>query len=144
MAPIAKGDLDQITAAIATAMQSGFAQISQALAQQQPKAAMPAQAKTAAYKYGSFIPKGEKADAASLVQRDQNILNGFHRKGFKDVVLKDRNDPSKPFNVKPFKLWLEDGRVVRKGQKGVKGLFHITQTDALPTAKPGKAKAKKA
>ena len=61
MSPISTNDLDKITAAIATAMQSGFAQISEALAQQ-PKAAMAAQSKTSAYRYGTFLPKGAKAD----------------------------------------------------------------------------------
>jgi hypothetical protein len=56
----------------------------------------------------------------------------------------DRSDKSKPFDVKPFKAWLADGRVVRKGQRGVRGLFHISQTDAIVPAKPVKAKAKKA
>ena len=54
-----------------------------------------------------------------------------------------RNDPKAPFDVRPFKGWLDQGRIVRKGQKGVRGLFHITQTDALPSAKPVKAKAAK-
>jgi hypothetical protein len=40
--------------------------------------------------------------------------------------------------VKPFKAWLADGRVVRKGQKSVAGLFHISQTDALPEKAPAK------
>jgi len=143
MSPIAKADLDAITAAIATAMQSGFAQISQALAQQ-PKAAIPSQAKTSAYRYGTFLPKGSHADPDSLALKDQRILNAFLKRGFKDTVLRDRSNPDAPHNVKPFKLWLDAGRIVRKGQKGVRGLFHLTQTDPLPSAKPGKTKAKKA
>lgn len=35
-------------------------------------------------------------------------------------------------NVKPYKLWLADGRIVRKGQHGVSGMFHVSQTDVLP------------
>jgi len=107
---------------------------------------------TAAPKASShFLPKGEKAAPSDLAAKDQHLINAFHRKGFKDVVLMDRTDPTKPFNVKPFKAWLTDGRIVRKGQKGVRGLFHITQTDALPTKaapkatpaqKPTKGKAK--
>jgi len=139
MSPIAKGDLDQITAAIATAMQSGFAQISQALAQQ-PKA-IPAQASYGYTKH--FLPKGSHAAPSDLAAMDQRIVNAFAKKGFK-VTLMDRNDPKAPFDVRPFKGWLDQGRIVRKGQKGVRGLFHITQTDALPSAKPAKAKAKKA
>jgi len=141
MSPIAKGDLDAITAAIATAMQSGFAQISQALAQQ-PKAAIPAQASYGYTKH--FLPKGGKMAASDLASKDARIISAFSKRGFK-VTLKDRANPDAPYDVRPFKGWLDQGRIVRKGQKGVKGLFHITQTDPLPTAKPAtKAKAKKA
>ena len=140
MSPIASSDLDKIATVIASSMQQGFAQLTAALSQ--PKAAMPAQAKTS-YKYGTFLPKGAKADATSLAAKDQRIVNAFARKGF-SVTLMDRNDPTKPFDVRPFKGWLDQGRIVRKGQKGVKGLFHVTQTDPLPSAKPAKGKAKKA
>ena len=79
-----------------------------------------------------FLPKGGKAAPSDLASKDQHLINAFHRKGFKDVQLMDRTDPTKPFNVKPFKAWLDQGRIVRKGQRGIKGLFHVTQTDLLP------------
>src|SRR5690242_8745066 len=85
-----------------------------------------------------FLPKGSHASPSDLAAKDQRLLNAFTRKGFKNVVLRDRNDPSKPHNVKPFKLWLESGRVVRKGSKSVMGLFHQDQTDLLPSSKPTK------
>jgi len=44
-----------------------------------------------------FLPKGEKAAPADLAAKDQHIVNAFHRKGFKDIVLMDSADPSKPF-----------------------------------------------
>ena len=48
----------------------------------------------------------------------------------------DRSNPKAEFNVKPFKGWLELGRQVRKGQKSIKGLFHVSQTDPIkPAAK---------
>jgi len=57
----------------------------------------------------------------------------------------DRADKSKPFNVKPFRAWLEQGRQVRKGEKSIKGLFHQSQTDEIKPAKSApKAKAKPA
>ena len=136
MAPISKSDLDAISTVIVSS-------VSQAIAQafaQQPKAAIPAQA----YQYtktSPFLPRGSKAPPSDLAAKDQRILNAFLKRGFKDTVLRDRANPDAPHNVKPFKLWLDAGRVVRKGQKGVKGLFHVDQTD--PIAKP-KAKAKKA
>lgn len=67
-----------------------------------------------------------------LASKDQQILRGFARKGIKGVVLMDRSDKSKPFNVKPFQAWIAEGRVVKKGQHGVRGLFHVSQTEALP------------
>ncbi len=57
----------------------------------------------------------------------------------------DRNNPKASFNVKPFKAWLDEGRMVKKGEHGIRGLFHISQTSELPKApaKPAvKAKAK--
>ena len=48
----------------------------------------------------------------------------------------NRADPKAEFNVRPFKQWLEQGRMVRKGQHGIRGLFHVTQTDPIkPAAK---------
>lgn len=77
-------------------------------------------------------PKQSKSDL--LAAKDKAILRGFAKKGIKNVVLMDRTDPTKPFNVRPFKGWVEQGRVVRKGQTSVRGLFHIDQTDILPKA----------
>lgn len=64
-----------------------------------------------------------------LSTKDEAILRGFKRKGIKNVVLMDRNDKSKPFNVRPFKAWLELGRVVKRNEHGVRGLFHESQTE---------------
>jgi hypothetical protein len=69
------------------------------------------------------------------IAKDKQLLAAFHRRGFKDTVLMDRSDKTKPFNVKPYKLWLAEGRIVRRGEKGTRGLFHISQTDPVP-AKP--------
>jgi len=83
-----------------------------------------------------------------LAQKDRSLIAGFKRRGIKeaDIVLMDRNDPKKPFNVKPYKLWMQEGRMVQKGQHGIKGLFHISQTSEIaPKAQPKaapKAKAK--
>jgi hypothetical protein len=72
----------------------------------------------------------------SLEARDRGIISGFKRRGITDVVLMDRSDKSKPFNVKPYRDWLTAGRQVRKGQKGIRGLFHVSQTDVVAPAKP--------
>jgi hypothetical protein len=94
---------------------------------------------------GPFLPKGSHAAPSDLAAKDAALIAAFKRKGFADVVLMDRSDKSKPFNVRPFKGWLDQGRMVRKGSKSVKGLFHITQTDPLSVTKPTtKTKIKKA
>lgn len=95
--------------------------------------------------------KGRSGKGASVDQgtdRLDTIRRTFKRRGF-TVTLRDPNDPSKPFDVRPFGRaagvdkdgnavpasgWIGQGRVVRKGQKGVMGLFHISQTDPLPAA----------
>jgi hypothetical protein len=86
--------------------------------------------------------KPKATPAEKLAWKDKSLIAGFKRRGFQDVVLMDRNDPTKPFNVKPFKLWLASGRLVRKGEHGVRGLFHITQTDPLPSPKTAPAQPK--
>ena len=58
-------------------------------------------------------------------KREASIVNGFKRKGFKEAQIKLRE------NIKPYKLWLESGRQVRKGERGVRGLFHVDQTDPI-------------
>ena len=63
------------------------------------------------------------APADRLAQRHAAILKGFQRKGFKDAKLF--------VDIKPFKGWLAEGRQVRKGQHGIKGLFHRDQTDVI-------------
>jgi hypothetical protein len=65
---------------------------------------------------------------AKFATKDASLKRTFTRRGIKDVTLLDRNDPTKPFNVKPYKAWQAEGRLVKKGEHGVKGLFHISQT----------------
>jgi hypothetical protein len=94
------------------------------LASLQAQGAAPSAAPQPKNSFGKFDP----------VSKDRQLLNTFARRGFKDVVLMDRSDKSKPFNIKPYKLWLAEGRIVRRGEKGVRGLFHITQTDPIAPA----------
>lgn len=84
-----------------------------------------------------------QAQPSKFAAKDASILRTFKKRGIKDVVLMDRNDPTKPFNVRPFGKvaedgsksgWLGQGRIVKKGEKSVKGLFHISQTEVLPKA----------
>jgi hypothetical protein len=58
-----------------------------------------------------------------LAKRHASILAGFKRKGYKDAKLFT--------DIKPYKKWLEEGRQVRKGEKSVRGLFHVKQTDPI-------------
>ena len=102
----------------------------------------------------SVAQKGKSAKIPTnsdqrIEQRYISLLNSFAKKGFKDVQLRDPNDPSKPYNVRPYKGWIEyrdekspNGRVVRKGEHGIKGLFHLFQTDAITKDNPVKAPKK--
>src|SRR5262249_13103310 len=143
MSPISQNDLTQLTSAITSSMTAGFAQLQTALISTIQQTQVVVTPKAAAK---PFLPKGAKADASSLASKDAMIVAAFHRKGFKDVVLMNRSDKSAPFNVKPFKAWVAEGRIPRKGSKSVRGLFHISQCDliAKPTGKAAKAKAKAA
>jgi hypothetical protein len=64
------------------------------------------------------------------IAKDRSLISAFSRRGFK-VMLMDRNDPTKPYDVKPFKAWIKEGRIVRRGERGVRGLFHVSQTDPI-------------
>lgn len=88
-------------------------------------------------KLSASQPKADPKTAkrsGTLAKKDAALLRGFARKGIKNVVLMDRTDPSKDFNVRPFKAWVERGRIVKKGEHGVRGLFHVDQTEELPKA----------
>ena len=74
------------------------------------------------------------------VSKDRQLLNTFTRRGFTNVILMDRNDPTKDFNVRPWKGWVKLGRVVRKGERGVRGLFQVDQTDVIAPASPSKVR----
>ena len=78
--------------------------------------------------------KPKQSKAQMLASKDKRIVAAFARKGIKNVVLMDRTDPNAPFNVKPYKVWLAEGRIVRKGEHGAEGLFHVSQTDEVVAA----------
>lgn len=80
--------------------------------------------------------------SARLATKDQKILRGFARKGIKNVVLMDRSDKAKPYNVKPFKVWFAEGLVVKRGEHGVQGLFHVSQVEPLKKEQPKVARPK--
>ena len=63
------------------------------------------------------------ASAPVLTNRHKAIIAAFKRKGIKDPQLFT--------DIKPFKGWMAVGRIVRKGQKSVNGLFHVSQTDPI-------------
>jgi hypothetical protein len=82
-------------------------------------AAMAAQVKAA--------PVTDNGDAVNpqLAKRHAAILNAFRRRGKEFAGAKLFID------IKPYKLWLAENRQVRKGEKSVRGLFHIKQTDPI-------------
>jgi hypothetical protein len=82
----------------------------------------------------------------SLEAKDRALIAGLVRKGIKreDIKLMDRANPTADYNVRPFKGRLDLGRQVKKGEHGIRGLFHVSQTSELPKAKPSpKAKVTK-
>ena len=90
------------------------AAVAKALATQMPVASQPKAVKQDAK---------PTASAPVLTDRHKSILAQFKRRGIKDPKLFT--------DIKPFGLWMKDGRIVRKGQKSVRGLFHISQTDPI-------------
>lgn len=96
------------------------------------KKAYPSVKKHVAYKAKSAAPEDSAADRQ--MARLAKIARDFGKMGVNVTFDKatGRFD-----NVKPYKVWLAEGRVVRKGQHGVSGLFHVSQTDALDV--PSKA-----
>jgi hypothetical protein len=63
-------------------------------------------------------PASGKPPITDLAAEDRSLVNTFTRRGFKNVVLMDRADKSKPYNIKPYKAWVAEGRVVRRGERG--------------------------
>jgi hypothetical protein len=86
----------------------------------------------------SSTPKAASISAPvdTLAQKDRSLVAGFKRKGIPvdQIKLMDRSNPKADYNIRPFKGWLEQGRMVKKGEKSIRGLFHITQTSELPKA----------
>jgi hypothetical protein len=85
-----------------------------------------------ALKVGDTASKAPAISASApvdkLAMRHAAILKGFQRKGFKDAKLF--------VDIKPFKSWMSEGKIVKKGQKSIKGLFHRDQTEVIkPPAK---------
>lgn len=60
-------------------------------------------------------------------QYEVSVLKGLNAKGFKNVELRSEG----PNGVQTYKGWLKLGRQVMKGQKGVKGCFHYSQTEPM-------------
>jgi hypothetical protein len=81
-----------------------------------------------------------------LAAKDRALIAGLKRKGIPvdQIKLMDRANPKADYNVKPYRDWITAGRQVNKGQHGIRGLFHVSQTSPIaPKAKPSlKAKAK--
>ncbi len=115
---------DQLATVIATAVGAALAQ---ALGQRNRKAAAKQQ------KAKVVRDASPEAKAERTASYEASVVKGLNAKGIKSADIQLR------VNVLPYKGWLEKGRVVRKGQHGVKGLFHISQTDELPAKPEGAA-----
>ena len=62
---------------------------------------------------------------------DSLIIAEFTRRGFADIRLRE--------NVLTWRRWIEQGRIVKRGEKAVHAgplrLYHASQTEPLPTAR---------
>jgi len=76
---------------------------------------------------GEKLTEAEKA--TFMAQNDAKCVTAFEKAGHKDVKPR--------VNVLTYNKWVEQGRMVRKGEKSVKvgpfALFHIDQTDLILT-----------
>ena len=69
--------------------------------------------------------KADKPAVSRVEAYEAAVIKGLNAKGIKSADIQLR------VNVLPYKGWIAQGRVVMKGQHGVRGLFHITQTEEL-------------
>jgi len=51
-----------------------------------------------------------QAAGDSLEAKDRRLVNTFSRRGFKPIILMDRNDPSKDYNIRPAIQRLDQAR----------------------------------
>lgn len=70
---------------------------------------------------------GETTQPDAKAQFEISVLKGFYARGFKATDLELRSSGTK--GVLTYKGWLKVGRQVKKGEKGVKGCFHYSQTE---------------
>lgn len=70
-------------------------------------------------------PVKKASKRVSLEESDAQVVAAFNAKGIKtaDIALRS--------NVFGFADWQTKGRVVSKGQHGIRGLFHVSQTEEL-------------
>jgi len=77
-------------------------------------------------------PLTEAEKAVFMAQNDAKCVAAFAKAGKTDVKPR--------VNVLTYNKWVEQGRMVRKGEKSVKvgpfALFHIDQTDLILTPQP--------
>ncbi len=75
-------------------------------------------------KVGTFTEQPDKKLAYQ-----SSVVKGLLAKGLKQTEIELNGTGTK--GVQTYKGWLKLGRQVKKGQKGVKGCFHYSQTEAM-------------
>ena len=96
--------------------------------QQQPKAGKP----TNKHKLSKQIKKGPKVGTFTdqpdkKVQFQTAVVKGFLAKGLKQTEIELYGTGTT--GIQTYKGWLKLGRQVKKGQRGIKGCFHYSQTE---------------
>ena len=87
-------------------------------------------------KINRFTPKLSPAVVDPRTERQLNrlaaVAKAFNRKGIKNNDMKFKTDSNPTdYNIRTYKGWLTVGRIVKRGEHGVKGLFHISQTKEI-------------
>jgi hypothetical protein len=134
----------QLLAALSALIQSGV------LAAEQPKAGGKFgknSRKFAAFKGGSKAVKitrrtksGETTDQPDKkLAYEASVVRGFMAKGLKQHQIELRSEGTN--GVQTYKGWMKVGRQVMKGQRGVKGCFHYSQTEPMDVTKADLVKA---
>lgn len=110
-------------------------QLLTALLASNAKPKMPAiKKKHRSYDTSKLSPAVVNSATERQLQRFTSVARGFNRMGIKSSAFTLQSGGSD--TVRTYKGWLANGMKVKKGQHGVKGLFHVSQCEVHVMPKP--------
>lgn len=126
---------DQLLKALVALMQSGV--LNTALPKAKGGKYGSKSQKYPTFKGGSAAAKLTKKTKAGVtsdqpdkkLQFQSAVIKGFKAKGLKDTEIELYGTGTT--GIQTYKGWLKLGRQVKKGQHGVKGCFHYSQTEPM-------------